>query len=219
MTHVHVPDVEDEGEDDGELVQPSALPSTPAAGEAPPRQRSRWLLKVGVEVVLITLGVFFALMGEQWRENAQNRELAETSLGRLGSEIQANQKIVAAVKDYHSVTLTSLQAFLAADDKAKAAMSIRLEGIRPAFFENTAWEVALATQSLIHMDPEVAFAISRIYGLQRRYEGLTEGITHAMYLRPPSEGPEAFFPAVASCGCTTMSSRRLTARSTSRRVF
>src|SRR5262245_52614745 len=136
-------------------------------------------------------------MGEQWRENVQNRELAETSLARLRSEIQANQKIVAVVKDYHSVTLTSLQAFLAADDKAKAAMSIKLEGIRPAFFENTAWELSLATQSLVHMDPEVAFASSRIYGLQRRYEGLTEGITHALYLRPPSEGPEAFFPAVA----------------------
>lgn len=26
---------------------------------------------------------------------------------------------------------------------------------------------------------------------------MTEGITHAMYLRPPSDGPEAFFPAVA----------------------
>ena len=136
-------------------------------------------------------------LGEQWRQNAADRRLAEDSLRRLRSETQANRNAVDAVKDYHSVTLKKLQAFLAADDKARAAMSVNLEGIRPVFFENTAWELALATQSLVHMDPEVACAVSRIYGLQRRYEGLTEGITHAMYLRPPSDGVEAFFPAVA----------------------
>jgi hypothetical protein len=85
----------------------------------------------------------------------------------------------------------------------------------PAYFETTAWELALTTQSLVCMDSEVAFAVSRVYGVQRRYEGLTKGITHAMYLRPPSEGPETFFPAVAvfyshtaflnrnCCECTT----------------
>ena len=31
--------------------------------------RSRWLLKVSLEVVLISVGVFLALMGEQWQES------------------------------------------------------------------------------------------------------------------------------------------------------
>jgi hypothetical protein len=191
---MHVPDL-----DDGE--EPPAEPPTPLKAETapplPPKQQSKWLIRVGVEVILITMGVFLALMGEHWRQNAQDRGLAEDSLRRLRSEIQANREAVAAVKDYHPVSLKRIRAFLAADDKARAAMSVNLEGIRPAFFESTAWDLALATQSLVHMDPEVAFAVSRIYGLQRRYDGLTEGITHAMYLRPPSEGPEAFFPAVA----------------------
>jgi hypothetical protein len=191
---MHIPDLDDEDE-------PPAEPSTPlkaaTAPPLPPKPQSKWLIRVAVEVILITMGVFLALMGEQWRQDAQDRRLAEDSLRRLRSEMQSNRKAVAAVKDYHSVTLKSLQAFLADDDKARAAMSVKVEGIRPVFFENTAWELALATQALVHMEPEVAFAVSRIYSLQRRYEGLTEGITHAMYLRPPSDGPEAFFPAVA----------------------
>jgi hypothetical protein len=190
---MHVPDLEDDQEPPGDT---SAPPKAEAAAPLPPKQSSKWLIRVGAEVILITIGVFLALMGEQWRQDAADRRLADDSLRRLRSEMQANRRAVDAVKDYHSATLIKLRAFLAADDKARAAMAVNLEGIRPAFFENTAWDLALATQSLVHMDPEIAFAVSRIYGLQRRYEGLTEGITHAMYLRPPSEGPETFFPAV-----------------------
>lgn len=55
-------------------------------------------------MLLISIGVFLALMGEQWRENAHTRQLAEGSLRRFRSEILTNRKAVAAVKDYH-VTL------------------------------------------------------------------------------------------------------------------
>ena len=67
-------------------------------------KREGWLFKAVVEVVLLSVGVFLALMGDQWRENAQNRELAAASLSRFRTEIEANWQAVAAVKDYH-VTL------------------------------------------------------------------------------------------------------------------
>jgi hypothetical protein len=198
--HPHLPDLEDEDEQDESRA---AAPDTPPPSEkietapAPAsKHRSNWLLRVGVEVLLITLGVFLALMGEQWRENGQNRELAEDALRRLRAEIQMNQKAVADVREYHATMLSSLRAYLASDDRAKAALSVHLEGIRPVFFENTAWELALATESLVHMDQDVAYSISHIYGLQRRYEGLSGGVTNAMYLVTPSSR-EAFFPAVA----------------------
>jgi hypothetical protein len=198
--HPHVPNLEDEEKHEVAVLAAGAEPSPVAKSETAqalvPKPGSKWI-KLGMEVVLISLGVFFALMGEQWREATRDRELAEDALRRLRSEVQTNQKAVAAVREYHVVTLKGLEAYLAADDKARAAMSVKVEGIRPAYFDSTAWDLALANGALVHMDSDVAFRLSRIYGQQRRYEGLTEGITHAMYLRPPSDGPETFFPALA----------------------
>ena len=61
-------------------------------------------------MVLISADVFLGLAGEQWRENARHRELAEDALGRFRSELRANRKAVADVKDYHVDLLKELNA-------------------------------------------------------------------------------------------------------------
>jgi len=154
------------------------------------------LLKIVLEVILIGGGVFLGLAGEQWRENAHNRELAEMSLRRFRTEMQANRKAVAAVKDYHAVTLKALNAYFAANANARKALSVNIEGLLPAFFDHTAWDLALATQSLAYIDEELAFGLSRIYNAQNMYSGLTSGITQAMYLRTPTESEDGFMAAV-----------------------
>lgn len=68
---------------------------------------------------------------------------------------------------------------------------MQIRGLQPAFFEHTAWDLALATESLAHIDPQVAFGLSRIYGLQQTYAELTRGIMQAVYLRPLTENFEA----------------------------
>jgi hypothetical protein len=151
---------------------------------------SKWLLKIALEVALISVGVFLALMGDQWRESAHTRELAEASLRGFRAEIVANQKAVAAVKDYHVVLLASLRTYLAADPKARKLEGVRIQGLQPVFFERTAWDLALATQSLAHIDSQLAFALSRTYGLQRTYAELTGSIMQAIYLRPMTENFE-----------------------------
>jgi hypothetical protein len=180
-----------EGEDESS-AEPSADPQ--AAGSPQKsghgRQQSKWLLKVGLEVLLISVGVFLALMGEQWRENAHTRELAEDSLRRFRTEIVSNRKAVAAVKDYHVTLLKGLRGYLAADPKARQTNSVQIRGLQPVFFDQTAWDLALATQSLAHIDPQIAFGLSRIYGLQRTYGDLTGRIMQAIYLRPVTENFE-----------------------------
>ena len=146
--------------------------------------RSGWVLKVGLEVVLITIGVFFALMGDQWREAAHDREMAADALRRFRAEVVANQKSVAAVKDYHVTLLASLRTYLAADPKTRSREAVTMRGLQPAFFEQTAWELALATQSLSHIDSDLAFRLSRAYGLQRTYGQFTLNIMQAIYLQP-----------------------------------
>ena len=195
MPEVHLPHLDDDEEADagrppevhaGDLARPNA------------NRRSKSLLKIGLEVLLISSGVFLGLMGEQWRERAHHRELAETSLRRFRDEILANRKGVAAVKDYHATTKKSLDAFFAADARTRPSNDVTVRGIQPASFERTAWDLALITQSLTYVDPSLAFALSRIYTMQQGYAELSRGILQAMYLLPPmSENPIPFFGALS----------------------
>ena len=48
------------------------------------------IFKILLEVVLISAGVFLGLAGEQWRENARHRELAERTLPCAGTACLAH---------------------------------------------------------------------------------------------------------------------------------
>jgi hypothetical protein len=196
VPEVHLPHLDDEEEAGADSPPDGRAASLRARPDV--THRSKSLLKIGLEVLLISTGVFLGLMGEQWRERAHHRELAETSLRRFRDEILANRKSVAAVKDYHATTKKSLDAFFAADAKARSTNDVTVRGIQPASFERTAWDLALITQSLTYVDPSLAFALSRIYTTQQGYADLSRGILQAMYLLPPmSENPTPFFGALS----------------------
>jgi len=186
MPEVHLPQL-----DDTEQTEARAAPTSTH------QPRGRSLFKIALEVVLISAGVFLGLAGEQWRESARHGELADASLRRFRSEILTNRKAVAAVKDYHITTKKSMDTYLAADTKARAraAVELHVQGLQPVFFEHSAWDVALATQSLVYIDSQLAFAISRIYTTQANYADLTRGILQAVFLRPPNENLAAFVSA------------------------
>jgi len=154
-------------------------------------------IKIALEVTLIAVGVFLGLAGEQWRESVHRRELAENSLRRFRSEILSNRKAINSVKDYHVTTKKSVEAYLAADPKVRRRDQLQITGIQPAFLEHTAWDLALATQSLVYIDPQLAFSLSRIYDVQQEAAGLTSGLMQAMYLLNPTQNFDAFLGAVA----------------------
>lgn len=161
---------------------------SPGSGER--RHVGPWrpgVLKLVTEVIFISLGVFLALLADQWREDRATKDLAHSSLRGFRAELIANRQKVAAVKDYHVALLASLRAYLAADAETRPRIPVRIQGIQPVFFEQTAWDLAIATQSLAHIDQGLASSLSRIYGLQRTYHDQTRGIIQAVYLRPLGE--------------------------------
>jgi hypothetical protein len=173
---VHVPHLDEHDEE-----------NTPASvTRTAHRSRGKSLVKIVLEVVLISTGVFLGLAGEQWRENAHHRELANQTLRRFQSEILANRKAVAAVKDYHAAKRTELHAYFDADAKRRQSIALDLEGIQVAFVEHTAWDLALASSALAYIDPDLAFAISHIYITQENLRELTRGVVQSMYINPPS---------------------------------
>lgn len=49
----------------------------------------------------------------------------------------------------------------------------QMQGLKPVTFEHTAWDLAIATQSLADIEQPLAFEIARVYGAQQVYTGLT----------------------------------------------
>ncbi len=161
------------------------------------RLPSKSVLRILLEVVLISAGVFLGLMGEQWRDASQRRQAAEGTLRRFRTEIAANRVAVAAVADYHVTSQTEVNAFLRADAKARESISLNFSGVRPARFEHTAWDLALATQSLADIDADLAFALSRAYAVQQEYGELSSVYVQGMYMRPPTADPDPFLQVVS----------------------
>ena len=159
--------------------------------------RGKSVLKIALEVVMLSVGVFLGLTGEQWREHRQHREAAEASLRRFRAEIVSNRKSVAAVKDYHAMMRDRIDKYLAATGKERDATNVNMQGIQPAFIEHTAWDLALATQSLAYIDEHLAFALSRVYSTQQEYAELSRSLLQAMYVRPPGENLPVFLGAVS----------------------
>jgi hypothetical protein len=116
-----------------------------------------------LQVVLIGLGVFLGLAGEQWREERQSRRLAE------------------------------LRTFFASPVETRDASVVRFAGVRTPFFERSAYDLALTTGSLADIDPELAFHLSRTYHYQDVANELGRGLMNAMYARPPTDGDTSFF--------------------------
>lgn len=145
--------------------------------------KSIWTL--GLEVVLISVGVFLGLLGEQWREASHQRELADQALRRFRTEIVENRRSVAQVKDYHVRVMSRLKEQFDLPPAKRSFAGIQFEGFRPASFDHAAWDLAIATQSLEYVDSDLALALSNVYNLQTSVAGQTQGLLQAMYITPP----------------------------------
>ncbi len=158
----------------------------------------RSILKLVLEVALISVGVFLGLAGEQWRETRHQHELAQQALRRFRTELQSNRAAVTRVEDYHSKLFEQLRAAARMTPAERDSLHIKFEGVQPAVFTHAAWDLALATQALSYVDSDVAYSLSQIYRAQDRVDGLTSGVTQAMYFSPPAlpKNEEAFLGAV-----------------------
>ena len=148
-------------------------------------------LMIGLEVLLISGGVFLGLMGEQWRERTAQRELANDALRRFRTEIRTNRSAVAANADYHARLEKEIRVYF--DTKGEAGIGMS-RGLAPVFFEQAAWDLAIATQALAYMDADLSFAISRVYTIQQGYAGLQGTVAPTLIFgRSPTQDPEAFW--------------------------
>lgn len=155
------------------------------------------VLRAIFEVVLIALGVFFGLLVDQWRANAEHRQLAGASLQRIRVEFVKNREAVASVRATHDSSFTRIQAYLRAPAQEQARLPYPFETTSPAFLEYSAWEVAIATQALNYIPPDLAQDIAHIYAVQHQLDDITRDITQVMYARSGEADHRPFLGSAA----------------------
>jgi hypothetical protein len=122
------------------------------------------------EVVLIGLGVFLALMAEQWRVRREHQQDGEVALRYIQEEVTVNRDAVKNERQYHERLSQDIQRFLqSAGPKTRQAFdeTVHFAGVHPVTFERTAWDLAVAGQSLSYLKPPLAYAVSRVYTRQQ----------------------------------------------------
>ena len=190
MPDVHLPHLDDDDRDD---QRDPAVPSPAAAAAAPAArpQRRYSPLKLLLEVALITTGVFLGLAGESWRESRHHHELAEQSLRRFRGEFTDNRRQVLRVHDTHIRQQREMRAYINAngaellahmgDPTKPIPAGLPEHATDSAGFGYSAWDVALATQSLAYIDPDLVAQISAVYRTQQMVDEDHRAIQQVSY--------------------------------------
>jgi hypothetical protein len=139
------------------------------------RERGRTFGGLIFEVALIAVGVFLALLANNWNENREHRARATAALHNFLGETETNRAAVQKERTYHETLARELAAFLHSNEpltQERLTKEVHFTGVHPIVFEHTAWDLALATQALSYMEPELAFSISKVYTQQNAFQTL-----------------------------------------------
>jgi len=147
-----------------------------------------------LQIVLIAVGVFLGLAGEQWREDRENRRAATDTLRRFRAEIVANRDMILSIKDYHSDRLKELNTYIAAPPEARSSIAVEFDSIQAPRFDSTSWQLAVASGTIAYIDQELASVLARTYGYQTMTDQLGAVMMQVLYERPPQVDGEAFLP-------------------------
>ena len=128
------------------------------------------LAPILLEASFVVLGVFLALVANEWRSDANARERATHARASIVEEIETNRAATAASHAYHGRLLDSLRTYFPPDHPPPSPTLFSRGFIRPITLLNTAWEAANATDAVGHMDYDEVLAFSKLYAMQRRYE-------------------------------------------------
>jgi hypothetical protein len=147
-------------------------------------EHGRTLVSLVFEVVLIAVGVFLALWANNWHEDREHRAQARAALRNFLEEMEANRQATQGNRSYHETLSRELSQFLhskepPSEDRGNSgsladrlSKEVHFEGVRPVIYEHTAWDLALATQALSYLEPDLAFDISKVYTQQNAFQTL-----------------------------------------------
>lgn len=162
----------------------------PENGGPGPRQRWNDLLGRGIfETAIVAVGVILALMVDEWREDAERKELAEEAKTALRAELLANRDaIVARI----STTASAYAAATARPDQVRQLVLERRN--RPLLVNDSAWTMTIETGAIRWLEPSERTAYAHVYGGHERVRDVISNElirwTDLAAFAPESRSPE-----------------------------
>src|SRR5204863_1207886 len=105
----------------------------------------------------------------------EHRAQARATLRNFAGEMEANRQATQRNRAYHETLARELIQFLRSSEppsEDRFSKEVHFEGVRPVIYEHTAWDLALATQALSYLKPDLAFDISKVYTQQNAFQTL-----------------------------------------------
>lgn len=158
-------------ESDPAEASPAAVPASASVADARPRliERHGWQRAV-FEVALLIASAMIALAVNDWTEERERSRLAQRVLLELKLEIEQNQQAIVEALPYHEKMYDGFRASRQALNKGEPwEYPAAFDGLNQILFQRAAYDSALLSQTLPHLDSRTLSAISALYTQQEEY--------------------------------------------------
>lgn len=125
------------------------------------------LSQIVIEIISVVFAVSLALIGNEFRENYNNEQLADVAIMNLRNEVKNNKTLLLKSIEAHEKTIAYLSEFLKTQKKDSTAQSYYFERL-----EETAWESMKISQVTQFIDFKLTSRISKVYTEQKIYNDL-----------------------------------------------
>jgi hypothetical protein len=150
---------------------------------------------LALEGFFTVVAILLALAADDWREQREERELADDAIAAFVAELGANRERIDRTRAYHDTLRTAMLAALTDTSgrryRSQSDILPQWRGLSPAFLTHAAWESAVATGALRHVTPEALRALSLTYELQARLDAINRTL-YALVLDPAALGAADF---------------------------
>lgn len=170
------------------------LTDAEAEAVAEPRRFSvvrAWGPRVVIESALIVFSVLFALVLNEWREDAASRSETRVAAAAIRTEIEENARQVAASAAYHEALVESLLASESEGEPTPSLDDMPNGLFRPARVVSTAWESAQSAELTVGMSYEALLEISSLHAQQAEYVAINGVIAQSIYEQMLVDGFDA----------------------------
>ena len=138
-----------------------------------------------IQILSIIFSILLALSLNDWRESRNNQQLVLTTLKNFRTELGNNKKAIEAALMDQKEFMKSMQNQTLAQPDRKKAKTIALPEINMPDVLTTAWETALVTKAMVHMDYDLIVGLSELYHQQKWLISLEDKVFQAI-LSPSS---------------------------------
>jgi hypothetical protein len=132
-----------------------------------------------IQILSIIFSILLALSLNEWKESRNNKQLAFITLKNFRTELGDNKKAIEGALRDQRMFLNSLEDQVA-HLKAGKEKALRLPEINMPDVLTTAWETALGTRAMVHIDYDLITNLSELYLQQKWLISLEDKVFQAI---------------------------------------